>query len=240
MLPDGRVLVTGGDHDYSSPIPHQNTNAEIYSPAYLFAGDGSPAVRPTVTAAPDVAELGDTIFVETPDAADITKALWIVPGAVTHAQNWTQRANILDFTAVDGGLNIELPANFNEAPIGYYMLFLVNEEGVPSMAEWIRATPNIKLPGDFNGDDVVDEDDYTVWRDNLGAANESAINDNGNHLSGVDAADYDVWKAGFGQSAGAGAGSSAVPEPATFVILLSAMLAALMQRCSVSRTERQR
>ena len=37
LLPDGRVLVTGGDHDYGGAIPGQNTNAEIYSPAYLFA-----------------------------------------------------------------------------------------------------------------------------------------------------------------------------------------------------------
>ncbi|MGD9637053.1 MAG: galactose oxidase-like domain-containing protein, partial [Pirellulales bacterium] len=121
LLPDGRVLVTGGDHDYGGVIPGQNTNAEVFSPAYLFNDDGTPAARPTVTAAPDVAELGDTIFVETPDAASIAKALWVVPGAVTHAQNWTQRANTLDFSISDGGVNIQLPANQNEAPVGYYM-----------------------------------------------------------------------------------------------------------------------
>jgi hypothetical protein len=211
LLPDGRVLVTGGDHDSGGAIPGQNTNAEIYSPAYLFDENGDPAARPTVTAAPDVAELGDTIFIETPDAASIAKALWVVPGAVTHAQNWTQRANNLDFTSTDDGLNIQLPANENEAPVGYYMLFLVNDAGTPSMAEWIRATPNILLDGDFNGDDVVDAADYTVWRDGLGT------------VYTVD--DYDLWKTNFGAMAGSGAvGVASVPEPSTLLLLISMTL----------------
>ena len=67
LLPDGRVLVTGGNHDGPGGQIEQK-NAEIYSPPYLFNG-----ARPLVTAAPDVVELGDTIFVETPDAADIAK-----------------------------------------------------------------------------------------------------------------------------------------------------------------------
>lgn len=207
LLPDGRVLVTGGDHDYGGAIPGQNTNAEIYSPAYLFNDDGSPATRPTVTAAPDVAELGDTIFVETPDAESITKALWVVPGAVTHAQNWTQRANTLDFTITDSGVNIQLPADQNKAPVGYYMLFLVNDQGTPSIAEWIRATPNIVLDGDFNGDDVVDAADYTAWRDGLGDKYSEA--------------DYELWKDNFGATAGAASKASpaAVPEPASSVLL---------------------
>ncbi|MGE3241206.1 MAG: galactose oxidase-like domain-containing protein [Pirellulales bacterium] len=213
LLPDGRVLVTGGDHDYGGVIPGQNTNAEVFSPAYLFNDDGTPAARPTVTAAPDVAELGDTIFVETPDAASIAKALWVVPGAVTHAQNWTQRANTLDFSISDGGVNIQLPANQNEAPVGYYMLFLVNDQGTPSIAEWIRATPNIQLDGDFNHDDVVDAADYTVWRDNL----------DGQYTE----ADYELWKNNFGMSAGAAAvaeSSHAVPEASGIALFAAALV----------------
>ena len=222
LLPDGRVLVTGGDHDYGGAIPGQNTNAEIYSPAYLFAPNGTPAVRPTVTAAPDVVELGDTIFVQTPDAASISKALWIVPGAVTHAHNWTQRANILDFTVVDGGLNIDLPNNGNEAAPGYYMLFLVNNNGVPSMAEWLRAElPS--LAGDFNGNGRVDGADYTTWRNGLGTTYSQA--------------DYAVWRANFGATAGSGAafdfpGAAAVPEPASLLILTVAA------SCLVGRARR--
>jgi hypothetical protein len=234
LLPDGRVLVTGGDHDYGGPVPGQNTNAEVFSPAYLFNEDGSLADRPTVTAAPDQASLGSSIFVETPDAASITKALWIVPSAVTHAQNWTQRANTLDFTAVEGGLNIELPDNENEAPIGYYMLFLVNDQGTPSMAEWIQATlPVPGVPGDYNNNGIVDAADYTVWRDHLGAPEGTLENDVDGGVIGQ--AQYDTWKAHFGQSLDMGSGASgldagAVPEPASLALMIFGLAAAAVTR----------
>jgi MYXO-CTERM domain-containing protein len=69
------------------------------------------------------------------------------------------------------------------------------------------------LPGDFNNDMVVNAADYTSWRNNLGAADESSINFNGDGANGVDANDYTLWKNSFGDMAGAGAGSGAVPEP---------------------------
>ncbi len=224
LLPDGRVLVTGGDHDYGGVIPGQNTNAEIFSPAYLFAEDGSPAVRPTVTSAPDVAELGDTIFVETPDAENITKALWIVPGAVTHAQNWTQRANVFelgDELAIgEGGVNITLPASGNEAPPGYYMLFLLNEEGVPSIAEWIRAElPTTPLySADFDGDGDVDGDDLVEWQAAYTLGNAAADADGDGDSDGRD---FLEWQRQFGSGVGLLAASTSVPEPASIIFCLA-------------------
>lgn len=79
-------------------------------------------------------------------------------------------------------------------------------------------TPSqVGLAGDYNGDSKVDAADYTVWRDHLGAADESSIGDNGDHQNGVDIADYAVWKSDFGSMSGAGgiAGAS-VPEPASW------------------------
>ncbi len=53
-------------------------------------------------------------------------------------------------------------------------------------------------PGDFNDDGVVDAADYTVWRNNLGASDETAIGNHGDGLNGVDTADYLLWKTNFG------------------------------------------
>ena len=56
------------------------------------------------------------------------------------------------------------------------------------------------LSGDFNNDNVVNLADYTVWRDNLGATDESALMGNGDGLGGIDAGDYAIWKQNFGES----------------------------------------
>lgn len=77
------------------------------------------------------------------------------------------------------------------------------------------------LKGDFNADGVVDAADYTLWRNNLGASTELALNGNGSGTNGVDAADYLLWKENFLSTNGAYAAShfasTHVPEPATLV-----------------------
>ncbi len=80
------------------------------------------------------------------------------------------------------------------------------------------------LAGDYNNDHVVDAADYTVWRNNLGAANESSLNGNGDGMNGVDEGDYIRWKNNFGAVAGAGGVSgAAVPEPSTWGLLVAAL-----------------
>lgn len=76
------------------------------------------------------------------------------------------------------------------------------------------------LEGDFNDDGVVNLADYTVWRDNLGSPDESALNGNGDG-GGVTASDYDYWKARFGNTSNPGAAAIAgtVPEPSSLLIL---------------------
>ncbi|MCO6042745.1 right-handed parallel beta-helix repeat-containing protein [Aeoliella sp. ICT_H6.2] len=56
----------------------------------------------------------------------------------------------------------------------------------------------VEHPGDFNNDGTVNLADYVVWRNNLGAADESSINNHGDGMNGVDTADYQLWKDNFG------------------------------------------
>jgi hypothetical protein len=125
LLPDGRVLSAGGDNGGPS--------AEVFSPPYLFKG-----ARPTITAAPTSVGYGQTIFVSTPDATSITKVTWIRLGAVTHTANLEQRINRLSFAQATGGLDVTAPSNPNLAPPGYYMLFILDGNGVPSVAKFVR------------------------------------------------------------------------------------------------------
>lgn len=85
----------------------------------------------------------------------------------------------------------------------------------------LTALDPVFVEGDFNFDGVVDAEDYTVWRDNLGAADESALNGGGDGLNGIDIGDYLVWKAAFGN--GASAATSVTPEPSAAVLVLTAL-----------------
>jgi hypothetical protein len=130
LLPDGRVYVAGGGGD---PGVTDQKSAQIFSPPYLFKGP-----RPTITSAPATLEYGSTAFVGTPDAASIARVSLIRTGSVTHAFDQNTRAMPLSFTQAAGGINVTIPSNRNDIPPGYYMLFLVNGEGVPSIAPFVR------------------------------------------------------------------------------------------------------
>jgi Domain of unknown function (DUF1929)/PKD domain len=61
-------------------------------------------------------------------------------GAVTHAFDMDQRYVGLSFTAGAGVLNVTGPPNGNIAPPGYYMLFILNSAGVPSVATIVQVS----------------------------------------------------------------------------------------------------
>src|SRR5213594_4284055 len=135
LLPDATVLMTGSN-------PHQGTydpHLEIYSPPYLFNSNGTLATRPTFTAVtPGVLGYNSAFQIQTPDAANITVAVLIKAGAVTHAFDMDQRLVGLSFTIGSGVLNATTPPNSNIAPPGYYMLFILNSSGVPSVAQFVQ------------------------------------------------------------------------------------------------------
>jgi hypothetical protein len=72
------------------------------------------------------------------------------------------------------------------------------------------------LPGDFNDDGIVDAGDYEVWRAQFGQIGQSLPAD-GNRDGIVDAADYVVWRKSFNTALAANA-SGVVPEPATIAL----------------------
>jgi hypothetical protein len=135
LLPDARVLIAAGGRyfGYPSNEPSDKLNAEIFSPPYLFKG-----ARPTISSAPQTAPYGSTITVQTPDAAGISTVSLIKLGSVTHAFNMDQRFLPLNFTIGSGQLSVQMPASANLATPGYYMLFILNGNGVPSTAAILR------------------------------------------------------------------------------------------------------
>jgi galactose oxidase-like protein len=133
LLPDARVLVAGGGRFNGVTEPTDQLSAEIYSPPYLFNG-----ARPTISAAPSTLQYATNFTVTTPDALQIASVALVRLGAVTHAFDQNQRYVPLTFQQATGGLTVQSPSSANLAPPGYYMLFLVNTHGVPSVASMIK------------------------------------------------------------------------------------------------------
>jgi Galactose oxidase-like, Early set domain/Fibronectin type III domain/Glyoxal oxidase N-terminus len=135
LMPDGTVLVAGGGHEDSLSGPGQYS-AQVYSPSYLFNGP-----RPTITSAPASSTYAANMTINTPDAASISAVNLVSLGADTHQADMDQHFVPLSFTAGSGSLTVQAPASAALAPPGYYMLFIVNKLGVPSVAAIVQLTP---------------------------------------------------------------------------------------------------
>jgi hypothetical protein len=139
LLPDATVLTLGGGAlGGGNPGPQLNLNAEVYFPPYLFNANGTPATRPIISSAPMSAAPATKIRIGTPTPSAITRVTLIKSGSVTHSFDMGQRFLQLPFTVIGGELEATLPANTFETPPGYYLLFLINGQGVPSEAAMVR------------------------------------------------------------------------------------------------------
>ena len=133
LLPDARVLSAGSNPDRKD----EDLRLEIYHPPYLFKGP-----RPVIDAAPPALTYGQNVEVQTPQAAQVAKASLVAPGATTHSEDTSQRLISLDHTQLAADiLRITGPATPDLAPPGWYMLFLVDTQGIPSTAHWIQLQP---------------------------------------------------------------------------------------------------
>ncbi len=137
LLPDGTVL-HGASGDASVPgstqlYPRQ-PNHEIFRPPYLFKG-----VRPTISGlSKTTVTYGETFTLSTAYAAQITQVRWIRLGSVTHAFDAGQRANTLAFSRGTGLVRVTTPSTSRRAPPGYYLLFVLNRNRVPSLGKIVQ------------------------------------------------------------------------------------------------------
>jgi YVTN family beta-propeller protein len=134
LLPDGRVLVGGG----GAPGPVANMNTEVYLPPYLYDSTGARAVQPRLTSAPAAIDIGETFFVDFTDAASISRVTMVKSASVTHSWNMEQRFIELTFVRDGNRLRIQAPTKAPDAPPGFWLLFALNENGVPSTARILK------------------------------------------------------------------------------------------------------
>ena len=139
LLNDGRVMSGGGGLCGACSPNHQD--AQVYSPPYLFNADGSPASRPSITSAPSTVDNGQTYSVSV-TGSPIASFSMIKMGSTTHGVNSDQRFVRVPFTQISAGqYAIDTHANPNVLLGGYYQLFAVDDQGVPSEAAIVRVVP---------------------------------------------------------------------------------------------------
>lgn len=127
LLPDGRVLSAGGDYEPSG---------EIYSPAYLFNGP-----RPVIESAPPTIAFGSSFSVAFTGTTSTHSAVLMSLPAVTHSNNMTQRLVPLGTIPASGGqATLTAPPDGTIAPPGFYMLFILSSNGIPSVSKMVRLT----------------------------------------------------------------------------------------------------
>ena len=133
LLPDGRVL-TAGSTGHEWPPDGNELRLEVFSPPYLARGP-----RPVIDRAPSQVTYGEKFDVETDHAQSITSVALIRPTTTTHNNNMDQRYVGLKIDEqTPWQLTVAAPPDPSIAPPGYYMLFIVNSDGVPSTAKFIR------------------------------------------------------------------------------------------------------
>jgi hypothetical protein len=160
LLQDGRVLAAGGGlcGDFGGLITNvkcNHPNGQIFEPPYLFKPNGDPANRPEIgsldldtggVSGTFRANYGSPFNVtmgKLGDGSSITRFSMIKLSAVTHSINTDVR--YLEYSVKKGNLSgsgntyqITLTGNRNILTPGYYFLFAINDQGVPSEAKVVQ------------------------------------------------------------------------------------------------------
>ena len=131
LLPDGRVWTAGTTIGLNPP---GELRTEIFSPSYVFA------TRPVISGIPAISGgYGGSITIPTQDAPNIASVSLVKMSSVTH--HWTpdQRMIWLQIkNSNSNSLTVKAPINANIAPPGYYLIHVLDGNGIPSVGQFIK------------------------------------------------------------------------------------------------------
>ncbi|WP_328427436.1 kelch motif-containing protein [Streptomyces sp. NBC_00443] len=137
LLPDGRVMFFGSDSLYADKANTKpgkfEQRIEIYTPPYLYRD-----AQPSLSGGPQTIERGGTGTFTSQHASSIENVRLMRPSASTHVTDVDQRSVKLDFKKSGDKITVDVPTNRNLVPSGWYMLFVTDDQGTPSKAQWVK------------------------------------------------------------------------------------------------------
>ncbi|SNX61068.1 kelch motif-containing protein [Streptomyces sp. TLI_55] len=137
LLPDGRVMFFGSDSLYGDKANTKpgkfEQRIEIYTPPYLYRDS-----RPDLSGGPQTIERGGSGTFTSQHASTIKKVRLIRPSASTHVTDVDQRSIALDYKVSGDKIKVTVPKNRNLVQSGWYMLFVDDDQGTPSKAQWVK------------------------------------------------------------------------------------------------------
>jgi hypothetical protein len=226
--PDGNVFiedsVTGGTTYFVAPAKYHGDHSDAYRQSLTF--DLKQVIgSPNQFDNDDVilTASGLTLAYDTPNnpalngawtsfTVPLTESGWHVGSIAGVAANQTQFKNVL--AAIT---DLRIRAEYQTGADTDYL-------------DNVQLKAQTSLPGDYNSNGAVDAGDYVVWRANLATTNTLPNDPIGGTIG---TAQYNQWRAHFGQTALSGVGAlanTAVPEPTTFFMLVIGALVLWSQR----------
>ncbi|KAL8788621.1 MAG: hypothetical protein Q9195_007216 [Heterodermia aff. obscurata] len=137
LLRDATVLIGGSGLTIQLDVNH--FDAQIYTPQYLLTANGERAKRPLVLQTSATTVLPGGNFTITTDT-EVVAASLVRYGGATHSLNNDQRC--IPLTLYDTGTLLEyavvIPEDGGVAIPGPWMLFVMDEHGVPSVASSLQ------------------------------------------------------------------------------------------------------
>lgn len=136
LMPNGAVWVAGSNVNSGTGLGNRNLTIEIFEPWYFCH------TRPRISSAPSSVCVGDDFEVWTPDGDEVKQVVLVRAGSCTHNFNPDQRLIECSFEQVNPTvLQVQAPPDASIAPPGYYLLFVLTADRVPSKGQFIKVCP---------------------------------------------------------------------------------------------------
>lgn len=159
LLPDARIIVSGGEGQGGPGVFGESSVYEIWNPDYLFK-----TARSVIDSLPTVAAYGQQLTVSYTSTVALSRVVIHRSGSQTHSFTYNQISVPVDLDTNTGSeATFTVPGNPNLLPPAFYMVFLLTTDGVPSVAKFLR----IGLGGDIFADGL-ESGDTSSWSSTVG------------------------------------------------------------------------